>query len=57
MGSIVVAGRLSSAYSAVVAHGLSCLMVCGIILDQELTLCLLNWKADLNHWTTMAVLT
>ena len=32
--------------SVVVAHGLSCSMVCGIFPDQGLNLCPLHWQAD-----------
>ena len=44
--SVVVACRLSSTGSVVVAHGLSCPEARGIFLDQGLNLCLLYWQAD-----------
>ena len=36
----------SSTGSAVVAHGRSCSMACGILTDQGSNLCLLHWYAD-----------
>ena len=33
-------------YSIVIAHGLSCSVACGIFLDQELNVCLLQRHAD-----------
>ena len=45
-GSVVVACRLQSAGSVVVAHGLSCSTACGIFLDQGLNSCPLHWQAD-----------
>ena len=44
--SVVVARRLQSAGSVVVAHGLSCSAVCGIFLDQGSNPCPLHWQAD-----------
>ena len=38
--------RLQGRGSAVVAHGLSCSMACGIFLDQGSNLCLLHQQAD-----------
>ena len=32
--------------AVVVAHGLSCSVVCGIFLDQELNQCPLHWQMD-----------
>ena len=32
--------------SVVVVHELSCLMTCGIFLDQGLNSCPLHWQAD-----------
>ena len=46
MGSVVVARGLQSTGSVVVAHGLSCSVVCGIFLDQDLNPCPLHWKVD-----------
>ena len=37
---------LPSAGSVVVAHGLSCPVGCGILLDQRLELCPLYWQVD-----------
>ena len=45
-GSVVVAPRLESAGSVVVAQGLSCSMACGIFLDQGSNLCLLHYWSD-----------
>ena len=45
-GSVVVACRLQSTASVVVAHGLSCSMACGIFLDQGSNPCPLHWQAD-----------
>ena len=45
-GSVVVACRLSSTGSVVVAHGLSCSTACGIFMDQGSNLCPLHWQAD-----------
>ena len=42
----VEAPGLQSAVSVDKAHGLSCSKACGIFLDQGLTLCPLNRKAD-----------
>ena len=44
--SVVVAWGLQSAGSAVVAHGLSCSMACGIFPDQGSNPCPLHWQAD-----------
>ena len=44
--SVVVARRLWSAGSVVVAHGLSCSTACGIFPDQGSNLCPLHWQAD-----------
>ena len=44
--SAVAAHWLQSVGSVVVAHGLSCPSVYGILLDQGLNLCLLHWQAD-----------
>ena len=38
---------------AAVAHGLSCLVVCGIFLDQGLNPCPCIGKRILKHWPTM----
>ena len=46
VASVVVTPGLESIGSVVVAHGLSCLAACGILLDQGLNLCLLHWQAD-----------
>ena len=46
VGSVVVAGRLQSADSVVVAHGLSCSAACGIFPDQGSNPCPLHWQAD-----------
>jgi len=46
MGSVVVAPRLQSIGSVVVAHGLSCSVACGIFLDQGLNPCPLHWFMD-----------
>ena len=48
-GSVVVAHRLKSAASIVVAHGLSCSTaqkICGIFPDQGSNPCPLHWQAD-----------
>ena len=45
-GSVVVARGPQSAGSAVVAHGLSCSVACGILLDQGSNPCPLHWQAD-----------
>ena len=44
--SVVVARRLQSAGSVVVAHGLCCSAASGIFLDQSLSPCPLHWQAD-----------
>ena len=44
--SLVVVPRLSSIGSIVAAHGLNCSAACGILLAQELNLCLLHWQAN-----------
>ena len=44
--SVVVAGRLLSAGSVVVAHGLRCSAACGIFPDQGSNPCPLRWQAD-----------
>ena len=44
--SAVVAHRLQSAASVVVAHGLSCSGACGIFPDQGLNPCPLHWQVD-----------
>ena len=44
--SVVVACRLQSAGSVVVAHGLSCFAACGIFPDQSSNPCPLHWQAD-----------
>ena len=44
--SAVVARRLWSTGSVVVAHGLSCSAACGIFPDQGSNPCLLHWQAD-----------
>ena len=46
MGSVVVARRLQSTGSVVVAHGLSCSAARGIFLDQGLNPCPLHWQVD-----------
>ena len=46
MGSVVMACRLQSAGSIVVAHGLSCSMACGVFPNQCLNQCPLHWQAD-----------
>ena len=50
--SVVAAQGLQSTGSIVVAHELSCCMVCGVFLDQGLNPCFLHWQVDslpLNH--------
>ena len=42
----VVARRLWSAGSVIVAHGLSCSAACGIFADQGSNPCPLHWQAD-----------
>ena len=54
--SVVVACRLQSAGSVVVAHGLSCSAACGIFPEQGLNPCLLRWQVVLNHCATRGVL-
>ena len=44
--SVVVACRLQSTGSVVVAHRLSCSVTCGIFLDQGSNPCPLHWQAD-----------
>ena len=44
--SAVIARRLYSAGSVIVAHRLSWSLACGIFLDQELNLCPLHCKVD-----------
>ena len=44
--SVVVACGLQSTGSVVVAHRLSCSVVCGIFLDQGLNPCPLHWQVD-----------
>ena len=44
--SAVVECRLQSMDSVVLIHGLSCLMACGIFLDQWLNRYPLHWQAD-----------
>ena len=44
--SVVVARRLQSTGSVVVAHGLSCSAACGIFPDQGSNPCPLHWQAD-----------
>ena len=44
--SVVVARRLWSAGSVVVAYGLSCSAACEIFPDQGLNPCPLHWQAD-----------
>ena len=46
VGLVVVAHRLQSTGSVVVAHGLSCSVACGILLDQGWNPCALPWQAD-----------
>ena len=46
MGSVIVAPRLESTGSIVVAHGLSCSTPSGIFPDQGSNPCLLPWQAD-----------
>ena len=43
---VVVAHGLQSAGSVVVAHGLSCSAACGIVPDQGLNPCPLQWQVD-----------
>ena len=50
VASLVVEHRLQGVQaSAVVVHGLSCCAACGVLLDQELNPCPLNFKQILNH--------
>ena len=44
--SVVAAHRPSSTGSAVVAHGLSCSIACGIFLDQGSNIRPLHWQVD-----------
>ena len=44
--SVVVACRLQSTGSVVVAHGFSCSAACGIFQDQGSNQCPLYWQAD-----------
>ena len=46
MASLVAALRLYGPGSVVVAHGLSCLMACGIFPNQASSLCSLHWQVD-----------
>ena len=46
VGSVIVARRLQSTGSVVVAHGLSCSTACGIFPDQGLNPCPLHWQAN-----------
>ena len=47
--SVVVARRLQSTVSVVVAHWLSCSTACGIFLDQGSNPCPLHWQVDSLH--------
>ena len=44
------------AASAVVAHGLSCSIACGIVPGQGSNQCPLHCKANSNHWTASKAL-
>ena len=55
VGSVIVAPRLQSAGSVVVAHGFSCSAACGIFLDQGLNLCPLHFHRIPNHCATREV--
>ena len=46
MGSVVAASGLQSTDPIVVAHGLSCFVVCGMFPDRGLNPCLLHRQAD-----------
>ena len=46
VGSAVAAPRVQSTGSTVVAHGLSCSVVCGVFPDQRSNPCLLHWQVD-----------
>ena len=47
VASLVVEHRLSGSWaSAVLGHGLSCIMACGIFQDQGLNSCSLHWQVD-----------
>ena len=48
----VVAPGLWGTGLVVVAHGVSCSMAHGILPDQGLNPCLLNWQADFFFFTT-----
>ena len=54
-GSVVVACRLWSTGSVVVAHGLSCSAACGILLDQGSNLSPCIGRRILNHCATREV--
>ena len=45
-GLSVVAPRLQSTGSVVVAHRLSCSSACGVFPDQGLNPCVLHWQVD-----------
>ena len=46
VGSVVVALRLQTTGSIIVAHGLSCSVAYGIFLEQGSNSCLLHWQED-----------
>ena len=46
MGSVVAASGLQSTDPIVVAHGLSCFVVCGMFPDRGLNPCLLHRQVD-----------
>ena len=53
MASLTAEHRFVSLVQVVVVHGLSCPVVCGLLLDQGLNLCPLHWQVDaqpLDHW-------
>ena len=53
MASLTAEHRFVSLVQVVVVHGLSCAVVCGLLLDQGLNLCPLHWQVDaqpLDHW-------
>ena len=56
VGWVVAVPRFKSTGSLVVAHRLNWSVVCGILPDQGLNLCLLHWQQILYHWATRETL-
>ena len=56
VGWLVAVPRSKSTGSVAVAHRLNWSVVCGILPDQGLNLCLLHWQQILYHWATRETL-